>query len=246
MLFALLFIGAKGFEPSTSATRTQRSTKLSHAPARVVYYHGTESGATILTVPFCTMNTPNENGPYVIGIDAGGTSVRVALANAQTGQVEKEATGAALPDGGPSAMMSLWEQVTKATSGETFSVVGVCAGITKWTRAGVRSQWEAYLHEAFPYAHVSVVPDYVTAFHGAVPTGIGAVVIAGTGSVVYGANANGGAVRVGGARLGLWRRRKRGMAHDRSHQAHSAGVGRTGTTIALNADRLRRAGYAKP
>lgn len=27
-----LFIGAKGFEPSTSASRTQRSTRLSHAP----------------------------------------------------------------------------------------------------------------------------------------------------------------------------------------------------------------------
>ncbi len=25
-------VGAKGFEPSTSASRTQRSTKLSHAP----------------------------------------------------------------------------------------------------------------------------------------------------------------------------------------------------------------------
>ena len=32
-------IGAKGFEPSTSATRTQRSTKLSHAPTSKMHYN---------------------------------------------------------------------------------------------------------------------------------------------------------------------------------------------------------------
>ena len=32
----LFLIGATGFEPATSASRTQRSTKLSHAPICVV------------------------------------------------------------------------------------------------------------------------------------------------------------------------------------------------------------------
>jgi N-acetylglucosamine kinase-like BadF-type ATPase len=89
----------------------------------------------------------------------------------------------------------VWQQIA---SGETLPLVGVCAGITKWTRTGVRSQWESYLRGMFPQARISVVPDYVTAFHGAVPSGVGAVVIAGTGSVIYGANANGESVRVGG------------------------------------------------
>ena len=30
-------VGVKGFEPSTSASRTQRSTKLSHTPAASLY-----------------------------------------------------------------------------------------------------------------------------------------------------------------------------------------------------------------
>ena len=147
-------------------------------------------------LPFVSpMRMSNKPG-YVVGIDAGGTSVRVVLADKATGQVRAETSGPASPDGGADALASLWKQV--GISPGDASVLGMCAGITKWTRAGVRPQWETYLHEAFPHANVALVPDYVTAFHGAVPSGIGAVVIAGTGSVVYGANANGDTVRVGG------------------------------------------------
>lgn len=78
-------------------------------------------------------------------------------------------------------------------------VNGVCAGITKFSRAHVAEAWEAELARLFPLAiRRVVVPDYVVAFHGAIAGGAGVAVVAGTGSVVYGENGRGGAVRVGG------------------------------------------------
>ena len=38
-----LIVGATGFEPATSASRTQRSTKLSHAPFQLPNYSNTFS-----------------------------------------------------------------------------------------------------------------------------------------------------------------------------------------------------------
>ena len=132
-----------------------------------------------------------------IGIDAGGTSVRIAAADAVTGEIIAEAQGAADADGGPDAAAHLW-QFSKNEFVRAGEVVGVCAGITKITRAGVQRRWEEVLTGLFPGASVLVVPDYVAAFHGAMKEGKGIIVIAGTGSVAYGENGAGEAVRIGG------------------------------------------------
>jgi N-acetylglucosamine kinase-like BadF-type ATPase len=138
---------------------------------------------------------------FVIGIDAGGTSVRLALSEGETrpGIPLVERQGAADPEGGPAPVEALLHEVLDQVGGLSAKAIGaVCAGITKVSRAGVQAQWEAELARLLPAAAVQVVPDFVVAFHGAIPDGIGVAVVAGTGSVVYGENGRGGAVRVGG------------------------------------------------
>ncbi|MBC8140222.1 MAG: hypothetical protein H7Y38_02135 [Armatimonadetes bacterium] len=124
----------------------------------------------------------------VAGIDAGGTSVRVMLADAETGvPIGETVTVAATSSGEPPPFAP------------SFSAVSVCAGIAKYTRPGVVAAWETSLAVRFPGAIIKVVPDYETAFHAAVPEGSGVCVVAGTGSVAYGENAaTGNTVRVGG------------------------------------------------
>lgn len=140
-----------------------------------------------------------ENGGYVVGIDAGGTSVRVAVARG--GTIAGEARGAAAEDGGAGTLAPL---VARALADATVApalVGGVCAGITKVSRSGVRASWLAELGALFPHLpfdSLHVVPDFVIAFHGAVPAGPGVAVIAGTGSVVYAEDGGGNGVRVGG------------------------------------------------
>lgn len=105
-----------------------------------------------------------------------------------------ETSGPSAADGGPEALIPLVRQAELPAA----NVVSVCAGITKVTRAGVAADWEAALHTLFPGAVVQVVPDFAIAFRGAIPDGVGVAALAGTGSVIYGEDGRGGAVRVGG------------------------------------------------
>ncbi len=132
----------------------------------------------------------------VIGVDAGGTSIRLVVADAVTGQKLAETRAAAREDGLPALDEPLREALAAAHT-EAGVIASVCAGITKITRAGRAQAWEQELAALFPQARVEVVPDFVIALWGAVETP-GVVVIAGTGSVVYGEDGAGKSVRVGG------------------------------------------------
>ncbi|MCX6366569.1 MAG: hypothetical protein NTX57_07630 [Armatimonadetes bacterium] len=122
-----------------------------------------------------------------VGIDAGGTNVRVRWN-------EGELRCAADPEGGPEPVLTLLAQV----SVERGEISSICAGITKVSRGEVKASWEKTLAAAYPKATISVVPDYVVAFHGAIPEGVGLLCVAGTGSVIYGEDEFKKAVRVGG------------------------------------------------
>jgi glucosamine kinase len=130
----------------------------------------------------------------IIGIDAGGTSIRFqAIDNA--GVLVTEGKCEAAPDGGPEPLSELLAPVLP------FSVVSLVAGITKVSRTGVVARWEAHLRSQFPtISHLQVLPDYAIALAGALPEGeqAGVVVVAGTGSVIYGDNGLGQTLRVGG------------------------------------------------
>lgn len=128
--------------------------------------------------------------PFIVGIDAGGTHVRIQYADAETGtRIGEPLVYRASATGEPPHDMVL----------PSHPVSSICAGITKITRASIAESWELFLHTQFPNAHIAVVPDYVIAFHAALPDGNGVVVIAGTGSVAYGENVrNGKLARCGG------------------------------------------------
>lgn len=133
----------------------------------------------------------------VVGIDAGGTTVRLLLESV-SGKEVWTVQGNRDPDGGPQPVAPLLTNVLTQASCTADKIAAVCAGITKVSRKGVAAAWEAELARLLPGAAVKVVPDYVIAFHGAIRDGVGIGVVAGTGSVVYGENGRGGAVRVGG------------------------------------------------
>ena len=140
----------------------------------------------------------------IVGIDAGGTNLRLAVSRRGEPLTEvtevtevTEATpliAAAADDGGPEPLRTL----VATADFDRNAVVSVAAGITKISRAGVGERWKAVLHALFPQALIQVVPDFRIAFYGAVPTGVGVSALAGTGSVMYGENGDGCAVRVGG------------------------------------------------
>ncbi|WP_395139146.1 N-acetylglucosamine kinase [Armatimonas sp.] len=127
---------------------------------------------------------------FVVGIDAGGTSVRLRWKESASG-IEEQVRLPAAPDGGPEPALELLRQVP----GE---VLALTAGITKVSRGDTKAAWEQTLRTACPTAAVNVVPDFVVAFHGAVPEGVGLLCVAGTGSVIYGESGRGESVRVGG------------------------------------------------
>ena len=133
---------------------------------------------------------------YVVGIDAGGTGIRAVLADVSDGQTLAEFEVASAPSGGPEPLGALLEPLL--THADCASISAVCAGLTKVSRAGVEDAWNVRLRTVFPQAAVTTVPDYVIAFHGALPGGVGIAAVAGTGSVVYGESVAGTSVRVGG------------------------------------------------
>ncbi|MBC8102156.1 MAG: hypothetical protein H7Z41_06160, partial [Cytophagales bacterium] len=134
-------------------------------------------------------------GDRIVGVDAGGTLVRLAVS--QPGAPLSEAlvmTTPASEDGGPEPLISL----LKLAPLDPSKVLGAVAGVTKVSRPGVTDRWEDLLRAVFPNATLRVVPDFQIAYHGAVSGGIGVAALAGTGSVIYGEDAQGNRARVGG------------------------------------------------
>ena len=129
-----------------------------------------------------------------VGIDAGGTTVRVRCADVADGTLVSEVSGSASPDGGPGGLLEL---LGRSAIVEKSDVVSVCAGVAKLTRPGIRDAWEAELSARFPSAFWECVPDFAIAYSGAVSGAAGVLIIAGTGSVAYGENGV-RQVRVGG------------------------------------------------
>ncbi len=129
----------------------------------------------------------------VVGIDAGGTHVRLAFADARTGEpVGETLLIVAAPSGEPPT------QLVPDSPESHRRVVAVCAGVAKYTRPGVVDEWDRFLRARFPDALPRIVPDYEIAFHAGMGQS-GVVVVAGTGSVAYGENAaTGEKMRVGG------------------------------------------------
>ena len=129
-------------------------------------------------------------GTFLAGIDAGGTGVRVRVADA-AGATAFEGTRPAAEDGGPAPAIALLREAN-------LPPASIGAGIAKFTRPGVEARWRSGIAKAFPGAHVTVAPDYEIGFWAAAESGVGVAILAGTGSVAFGRNPDGRTLRLGG------------------------------------------------
>ena len=75
---------------------------------------------------------------------------------------------------------------------------GICAGLGGAGRAGVVRRATSFFECGFPNAQVLVTTDLEIAFEAAFGSGEGIILLAGTGSVALGRDANGRTVRAGG------------------------------------------------
>ena len=141
-------------------------------------------------------------GPYVAGVDGGGTRTRVLLL-ARDGATAGRAEGPAAlvrPDRPAAAARVVADTVRRAAeaAGEALPLRALWAGLAGAGRRPVRRALEAALRDERVARAVRVGTDVEAAFHDAFGGGPGIVVVAGTGSVVLGAAEDGRRLQVGG------------------------------------------------
>jgi N-acetylglucosamine kinase-like BadF-type ATPase len=135
---------------------------------------------------------------YVIGIDAGGTKTVGLLAD-ETGQVlaEVRGSGANLQTHGELEVEKVFDDVVEGLAqGRTISAVGL--GIAGVDRPHDEAVIRGILRRLGHRDNVRVVNDAAIALLAGAPEGVGIVVLAGTGSISYGADPHGKTARSGG------------------------------------------------
>jgi N-acetylglucosamine kinase-like BadF-type ATPase len=143
---------------------------------------------------------------FVIGLDGGGSKTACLLADLKGNELgEGRGGSSSLTHRSESevrkAIADALEAALKAATlkeSDRSNCVAVCGGFAGAGRASTDPQLEAILRDLLPSARVQVVPDYRIAFEAATQGRPGVVVIAGTGSIVYGRNAAGRECRIGG------------------------------------------------
>lgn len=144
---------------------------------------------------------------YLLGLDGGGTKTDCVVSNEQGIVVGTGRAGPSNPVrcGFDAAFLSLSEAAAKALKEAKLpaaALTSVCAGLAGAGRRSVVRRTMDFLAQAFPGAQTHVATDYEIALEAAVGPALGVVLIAGTGSVAYGRNAEGATARAGG--YGPW------------------------------------------
>jgi N-acetylglucosamine kinase-like BadF-type ATPase len=137
---------------------------------------------------------------HVLGIDAGGTKTVCLLAD-ERGVIlsEGRAGGANLQSAGELELEKALYQVMDAAIGERrWSVDAICLGIAGVDREDDARTVRSIMRRISPGSRVLVVNDALIALEAGAPGVPGIVIIAGTGSIVYGRNAQPFAARAGG------------------------------------------------
>ncbi|MCB8904538.1 MULTISPECIES: BadF/BadG/BcrA/BcrD ATPase family protein [unclassified Streptomyces] len=185
-----------------------------------------------------SVNDPS--GALVVGVDSGGSGLRIALAEAASGTVldtrasrEPVRTG----PGGISARHFL-DQVLPAVRALTEPhgarpVVAVAVGAAGMATLGdeLRAELPGAFAEAWGVRRLALAADAVTAYAGALGQRPGAVVAGGTGMIALGTD------------LTSWRRAD-GWGHLLGDCGSGAWIGRTGLEAAMRAYDGRRGGSA--
>ncbi|APE20170.1 MULTISPECIES: N-acetylglucosamine kinase [Streptomyces] len=184
--------------------------------------------------------SPGPSGGLVVGVDSGGSGLRIALADAASGAVlgtrasrEPVRTG----PGGISARHFL-DQVLPAVRALTEPhgdrpVVAVAVGAAGMATLGdeLRAELPGAFASAWGVRRLALAADAVTAYAGALGQGPGAVVAGGTGMIALGTD------------LTAWRRAD-GWGHLLGDCGSGAWIGRAGLEAAMRAHDGRRGGSA--
>jgi N-acetylglucosamine kinase len=135
---------------------------------------------------------------YVVGIDAGGTKTIGLLAD-ETGKVLAEArgSGANLQTGGELEVEKVFDDVLE-TLGRDHPISAVCLGIAGVDRPQDEQVIKGILRRLGHRQTARVVNDAAIALAAGAPDRTGVVVLAGTGSIAYGADRTGRTARAGG------------------------------------------------
>lgn len=133
-----------------------------------------------------------------MGVDAGGTKTRAAFA--RESEIQRTAEGPAgsvTVRGIADATDAMLQAVRAASAGETFAAL--YAGAAGAGSPAVAAEIASLLQAAYPRAVVHVGDDVEIALRGAIPSGAGVVLVAGTGSIAMAADDAGTLHRAGGA-----------------------------------------------
>jgi len=137
---------------------------------------------------------------HVLGIDAGGTKTVCLLAD-ERGAIVAEARGpgANLHAAGELGVEKVLHEVMEAAIADRgITPVAVCIGIAGVDRDDEAQTIRAIMRRIGHRSHAVVVNDALIALVAAAGDAPGVVIIAGTGSIVYGRNAAGESARAGG------------------------------------------------
>ncbi len=140
---------------------------------------------------------------YFLGFDGGGTKTDCVLLDAEGLVLRKSQGGPSNPlrSGYPKAWFSVSGAADAVLAHQAIRAVdinGICAGFGGAARPSVARRMSTFLERSFPKAEVKVTTDIEIALAAAAGTGPGVVLMAGTGSVAYGRNAEGKTIRAGG------------------------------------------------
>ena len=145
----------------------------------------------------------NSEAGYVVGIDGGGTSIRVAVTTPDLETVGYSEGGSANPVGvGREAASELIQdkirEALRRADLNSDDIQAVAAGIAGASSEYATDWLQTTLRAALPDALIVPSSDIEIALVGAHGKRQGVLVLAGTGSVALGINATGEMVRVGG------------------------------------------------
>jgi len=137
---------------------------------------------------------------HVLGIDAGGTKTVCLLAD-ERGTIVSEGRGAGanLQSSGELAVEKVLHEVMETAIGDrAITPTAICLGIAGVDRENDERIVRAIMRRIGYKSRILVVNDALIALVAGAEDSPGIVVIAGTGSIVYGRNANCDAARAGG------------------------------------------------
>jgi N-acetylglucosamine kinase-like BadF-type ATPase len=137
---------------------------------------------------------------HVLGIDAGGTKTVCLLADADGAVVsEARGPGANLHAAGELAVEKVLHEVMEEAIGDrAIAPAAICLGIAGVDRDDEERTVRAIMRRIGHKARTLVVNDALIALVAGAADAPAIVIIAGTGSIVYGRNANAEAARAGG------------------------------------------------